>query len=95
VVTKKTGPDLAFTTMAAPLPLAVGHGPVLPAYATLLRDVLVGDRSLFTSSDGLRATWRVLAPLLENRPDVQGYPQGSWGPEAATALAGSGGWYLQ
>jgi glucose-6-phosphate 1-dehydrogenase len=95
VVTKKPGPELAFTTRAAPLPLADGHGPDLPAYATLLRDVLVGDRSLFTSSDGLRATWRVLAPLLENRPDVQGYPQGSWGPEAATALAGPGGWYLQ
>jgi glucose-6-phosphate 1-dehydrogenase len=95
VVTKKPGPDLAFTTRAAPLPLADGDGPDLPAYATLLRDVLVGDRSLFTSSEGLRATWRVLAPLLENRPDVQGYPQGSWGPEAATALAGPGGWYLQ
>jgi glucose-6-phosphate 1-dehydrogenase len=36
----------------------------------------------------------VLAPLLENRPDVQSYAQGSWGPEAATALAGPGGWYL-
>jgi glucose-6-phosphate 1-dehydrogenase len=95
VVTKKPGPDLAFTTRAAPLPLADGDGPDLPAYATLLRDVLVGDRSLFTSSDGLRATWRVLAPLLENRPDVQGYPQGSWGPEAATSLAGPAGWYLQ
>jgi glucose-6-phosphate 1-dehydrogenase len=94
VVTKKPGPDIAFTTRAAPLPLSDGDGPDLPAYSTLLRDVLVGDRSLFTSSEGLEATWRVLAPLLENRPDVQPYAQGSWGPDAATALAGPEGWYL-
>jgi glucose-6-phosphate 1-dehydrogenase len=94
VVTKKPGPDITFTTRAAPLPLSDGDGPDLPAYSTLLRDVLVGDRSLFTSSEGLEATWRVLAPLLENRPDVQPYAQGSWGPDAATALAGPEGWYL-
>jgi glucose-6-phosphate 1-dehydrogenase len=95
IVTKKPGPDITFTTRAAPLPLSDGDGPDLPAYSTLLRDVLVGDRSLFTSSEGLEATWRVLAPLLESRPDVQPYAQGSWGPDTATALAGPEGWYLQ
>jgi glucose-6-phosphate 1-dehydrogenase len=94
VVTKKPGPDITFTTRAAPLPLSDGDGPDLPAYSTLLRDVLVGDRSLFTSSEGLEATWRVLAPLLENRPEVRPYAQGSWGPDAATELAGPEGWYL-
>jgi glucose-6-phosphate 1-dehydrogenase len=95
VVTKKPGPDITFTTRAAPLPLSNGDGLDLPAYSTLLRDVLVGDRSLFTSSEGLEATWRVLAPVLQNRPDVQPYAQGSWGPEAATALAGPEGWFLR
>jgi glucose-6-phosphate 1-dehydrogenase len=94
VVTKKPGPEIALTTRAAPLPLADDDGPDLPAYATLLRDVLEGDRSLFTTSEGLAAAWRTLAPVLENRPDVQPYAPGSWGPEAATALAGPGGWYL-
>ena len=94
LVTKKPGPEIALTTREAPLPLSDGDGPDLPAYATLIRDVLDGDRSLFTSSEGLEATWRVLAPLLENRPAVQAYAQGSWGPAAATALAGPGGWYL-
>jgi glucose-6-phosphate 1-dehydrogenase len=95
VVTKKPGPEIAFTARPAPLPLSDGDGPDLPAYSTLLRDVLVGDRSLFTSPEGLEAAWRTLAPVLENRPPVQPYAQGSWGPEAATALAGPGGWYLQ
>jgi glucose-6-phosphate 1-dehydrogenase len=94
VVTKRPGPEIALATRAAPLPLAGDDGPDLPAYATLIRDVLEGDRSLFTSSEGLAAAWRALAPLLENRPAVQGYAQESWGPEAATALAGPGGWYL-
>jgi glucose-6-phosphate 1-dehydrogenase len=95
VVIKKPGPDIAFSTRAAPLPLTDHEGPELPAYATLIRDVLAGDRSLFTSSDGLAAAWRVISPVLEHRPDVQGYVQGSWGPAAGTELAGPGGWYLQ
>jgi glucose-6-phosphate 1-dehydrogenase len=95
VVIKRPGPDIAFSSRAAPLPLTDRDGPELPAYATLIRDVLVGDRSLFTSSDGLAAAWRVISPLLEHRPGVQGYAPGSWGPAAATALAGPGGWYLR
>ncbi len=95
VVTKKPGPDLAFTALAAPLPLAEGGGPELPAYATLIRDVLTGDRSLFTSSAGLAAAWRALAPVLERRPEVLPYAPGSWGPEAAAELPGPAGWHLR
>ena len=95
VVTKRPGPEIALTTRAAPLPLSNGDGPDLPAYATLIRDVLEGDRSLFTSSEGLAAAWKALAPLLDHRPALRPYPQGSWGPDAATALAGPGGWSLQ
>jgi glucose-6-phosphate 1-dehydrogenase len=95
IVAKKPGPELALTSRTAPLPLSDGDGPDLPAYATLIRDVLEGDRSLFTTSAGLAATWRVAAPLLEHRPSLQGYAPGSWGPEAAAALAGPRGWHLQ
>ncbi len=95
VVTKRPGLEIAVSTGTASLPLSHGEGTVLPAYATLIRDVLNGDRSLFTSSDGLAATWRTLAPLLDHRPEVVPYAQGSWGPEAAHALAGPGGWHLQ
>ena len=95
VVIKKPGPDIAFSSRAAPLPLMESDALDLPAYSTLIRDVLVGDRSLFTSSDGLEAAWHVISPLLEHRPDVQGYAPGSWGPAAATALAGPGACHLR
>ena len=95
VIAKKPGPEIALEAGTAPLPLSHDNGPDLPAYATLIRDVLAGDRSLFTSSEGLAAAWRVLAPLLENRPQAQPYPQGSWGPDAAAELPGPDGWYLR
>ncbi|HEY0812927.1 MAG TPA: glucose-6-phosphate dehydrogenase [Pseudonocardia sp.] len=95
VVTKRPGLELALSTGTAALPLSHGEGTDLPAYATLIRDVLKGDRSLFTSSEGLAATWRTLTPLLEHRPKVLPYAQGSWGPEAADALPGPDGWHLQ
>jgi glucose-6-phosphate 1-dehydrogenase len=95
VIAKRPGPEITLEAGTAPLPLSHDGGPDLPAYATLIRDVLEGDRSLFTSSEGLDAAWRVLAPLLANRPEAQPYPQGSWGPEAAAELAGPAGWHLQ
>jgi glucose-6-phosphate 1-dehydrogenase len=95
VVTKRPGLEITLSTGTASLPLSYGDGLDLPAYATLIRDVLSGDRALFTSSDGLAAAWRTLAPLLDHRPEVLPYAQGSWGPEAADALAGPDGWHLQ
>ena len=94
VIAKKPGPDIALEAGTAPLPLLHDGGPEIPAYSTLLADVLEGDRSLFTSSDGLEAAWRTLAPVLDHRPAVLPYPQGSWGPDKATELAGDLGWYL-
>ena len=67
----------------------------LPPYAALLRDVLIGDRALFTSSAGLRDAWRVVTPLLQQRPELQPYEPGSWGPEAAEELAAPYGWLTQ
>ncbi|WP_218974830.1 glucose-6-phosphate dehydrogenase [Streptomyces sp. NP160] len=67
----------------------------LPAYASLLRDVLAGDRALFTTATGLREAWRVAAPLLDNRPAVQPYAPGSWGPDAAKEIAAPHGWLSQ
>jgi len=54
----------------------------------------VGDRSLFTSREGLRYAWRAAAPLLADRPPVQPYAQGSWGPDAAAHLPRHG-WATQ
>ncbi|WP_337063288.1 glucose-6-phosphate dehydrogenase [Kineococcus sp. G2] len=67
----------------------------LPPYAALLRDVLIGDRALFTTSAGLRDAWRVVTPLLEQRGELHPYEPGTWGPEAADELAAPYGWLTQ
>ncbi|WP_432519489.1 glucose-6-phosphate dehydrogenase [Kineococcus sp. SYSU DK006] len=67
----------------------------LPPYAALLRDVLIGDRALFTTSNGLRDAWRVAKPLLDQRPELVTYEPGTWGPEQADQLAAPYGWLTE
>ena len=96
LVVKRPGAAYALTTAETDLPLSsVDEADPLPPYVKLIHDVVRGDRSLFTRPDGLASTWRTIAPILEQRPDVQPYPRGSWGPEAATELAGPDGWVLR
>ncbi|SNS71013.1 glucose-6-phosphate 1-dehydrogenase [Geodermatophilus saharensis] len=95
LVAKRPGPDLDLAVAGASLDLGeVPGGEPLPAYASLIHDVLVGDRSLFTTGAGLAQAWRAVAPLLDARPQVQPYAPGSWGPEAADVLADPCGWVL-
>lgn len=93
---KRPGPDLRLATGTASLALDdVQPGDPLSPYASLLHDVLVGDRTLFTTPAGLRAAWAAFAPLLgPDRPDPEPYEPGSWGPARADALAGPDGWVL-
>ena len=93
---KKPGPEPIPAETCTSLSLAnVAEGAMAP-YTSLLHDVIVGDRSLFTSSAGLEAAFRAFAPLLgDDRPEVVTYQDGSWGPEGADALAGDVGWQLR
>jgi len=96
LVAKRPGPDLTLEPATATLPLGTAfHTPSLPAYARLVHDVLIGDRSLFTRPDGLAHVWEVASHLLEDKPDPEPYPRGSWGPAAAEALAAPVGWVLE
>jgi glucose-6-phosphate 1-dehydrogenase len=63
-------------------------------YEQLIRDVIEGDHSRFVTAEGLRHAWRVVAPVLENRPDPFPYEPGSMGPGEAGALAEPHGWLL-
>jgi glucose-6-phosphate 1-dehydrogenase len=95
LATKEPGPDLTLARAATTLDLTSVPGAVpLPPYVSLLHDVLTGDRSLFTSSDGLARAWAAFAPLQQQRPTVHRYEPGSWGPPEAAALAGPDGWLL-
>jgi glucose-6-phosphate 1-dehydrogenase len=55
----------------------------LEGYERLLLDAMLGDQSLFTSSDAIERLWEISAPLLDNPPPVQSYAPGSWGPQPA------------
>ena len=71
-----------------------GGEPISP-YASLIDDVLHGDRSLFTTADGLRAAFNAFAPLQGPRPAPLPYAPGSWGPAEADRLVAPYGWMLQ
>jgi glucose-6-phosphate 1-dehydrogenase len=94
---KRPGAFLDLATGTADLALSdVEPGESLPPYAGLLEDVLVGDRTLFTTATGLESAWIAFAPLLDDaeRPAPEPYAVGSWGPASADRLAEPHGWVL-
>ena len=95
LVAKRPGPLLELEAGDVELRLdALPDGDPLPPYVRLIHDVLMGDRALFTRPDGLAAVWEAASPLLDHPPQPQPYPQGSWGPDQARALAEPDGWLL-
>ena len=64
------------------------------AYETLLRDVWIGDQTLFVHADETQESWRIYTPLLEKPPPLTTYEAGTWGPPEADRLTatGSGVW---
>ncbi len=73
------------------------NGSVLPeAYERLLLEALDGDASLFTRSDGIESSWRVIDPVIQgwteqNQLPLVTYERGAWGPpEADEMLARAG-----
>lgn len=65
------------------------------AYERVLIDTIVGDQSLFASSEEVLRCWEILEPVIQNwqasqsQPEV--YAKGSTGPTAAGTLAHSVG----
>jgi glucose-6-phosphate 1-dehydrogenase len=66
----------------------------LDPYERLIHDVMVGDRTLFTSSEAIERLWEVSQPVLEDPPAVVAYEPGSWGPEEAGELIAPRHWHL-
>ena len=66
------------------------------AYETLLRDIMVGDATLFMRADQVEAAWQLIMPVLDvwrdnPAPDFPNYPCGTWGPESAELLVARDG----
>ncbi len=96
LLAKAPGPELELVPAAMELGLVdpSDEDERLEAYERLLHDVMLGDHTLFTRADEVERLWEVAAPVLERRPEVHGYAQGSWGPEAALELPPAPGWRL-
>ena len=69
-------------------------GDVLEAYERLILDAMRGDRTLFTTAEGIERLWQVSTPLLEAPPPVRFYAPGSWGPNAIHQLIAPRAWRL-
>jgi glucose-6-phosphate 1-dehydrogenase len=71
----------------------------LDAYERLLSDVIKGNLTLFMRRDELDAAWAWIDPIREvweqNEEPPDGYPAGSYGPTASTALIARDGFAWQ
>ena len=69
-------------------------GDVLEAYERLILDAMRGDRTLFTTAEGIERLWQVSTHLLEAPPPVRLYAPGSWGPKSIHQLIAPHAWRL-
>ncbi|RCK68454.1 glucose-6-phosphate dehydrogenase [Desertihabitans brevis] len=67
---------------------------VLEAYERLIYDAMRGDRTLFTTAEGIERLWDLSQPLLDDPPPVRPYAPGTWGPNAIHQLIAPHGWRL-
>ncbi|MDI3462519.1 MAG: Glucose-6-phosphate 1-dehydrogenase [Nitrospira sp.] len=94
---KTPGRPFKFTDRALRFDYGQGFGGELPeAYETLLRDIMIGDQTLFVTAEFTETAWRLYDPLLLDPRPVHFYTAGSWGPKEADALVERNGldWQL-
>lgn len=65
----------------------------MSAYERLIGDAVNAEDTLFAREDTVMRAWTIVQPVLDAGVPVHTYPRGSWGPEAAEAIAApAGGW---
>jgi glucose-6-phosphate 1-dehydrogenase len=69
-------------------------GDVLEAYERLILDAMRGDRTLFTTAEGIERLWELSTPLLDAPPPGRLYAPGSWGPNSMHQLIAPHAWRL-
>ncbi len=69
-------------------------GQVLEAYERLIYDAMRGERTLFTTAEGIERLWEISEPLLVDTPPVRAYPADTWGPNAVHQLIAPRAWRL-
>ena len=71
-----------------------GTDHALDAYERLIHDVMLGDRTLFTSSTAIERLWEISEPVLRQPPPVADLRARLLGPEAADLLIAPRRWHL-
>lgn len=93
---KRPGPGMRLDKLSMQFSVQETHwaGAVLEAYERLIHDAARGDRTLFTSADGIERLWEISQPLLEQPPLPRPYKPGSWGPNQIHQLVAPWAWRL-
>ena len=93
---KNPGRPFQFSDRALQFDYEEAFGQLPDAYETLLRDVMIGDQTLFVSAEFTETAWRLYDPLLTGERVVYPYTAGTWGPREADALVERNGhqWQL-
>lgn len=91
IMVKKPGDGMQLTPVNLNLDLSETYNRgSYNAYQRLLVDLIGGNLSLFMRHDELDAAWAWIDPILESWTErsmkPKGYPAGTWGPAAASAL---------
>jgi len=66
----------------------------LEPYERLMYDAMLGDRTLFTDSEGIERLWAASTDLLEDPPPLHRYAKGSYGPQKMHELIAPRRWWL-
>jgi glucose-6-phosphate 1-dehydrogenase len=69
-------------------------GDVLEAYERLIYDAMRGERTLFTTAEGIERLWEISEPLIADPPPARPYPPGTWGPNSVHQLIAPRAWRL-
>ena len=93
---KRPGPGMRLDKLSLQFAMSdTGRiGEVLEAYERLILDAMRGDRTLFTTAEGIERLWEVSTPILETPPPVRLYEPGSWGPKSIHQLVAPHAWRL-
>jgi glucose-6-phosphate 1-dehydrogenase len=83
---KTPGRPFSFSNRALQFDYKQAFGELPEAYETLLRDIMIGDQTLFVTADFTETAWRLYDPVLAGARKVHPYTAATWGPIEADQL---------
>jgi glucose-6-phosphate 1-dehydrogenase len=93
---KRPGPGMKLDKLSMQFAMheTVHGSATLEAYERLSFDAMRGERTLFTTSEGIERLWEISQPLLDNPLPVRPYDPGSYGPNQIHQLIAPSAWRL-